>query len=133
MSVEGRTVASIDAGLVVFLGVSRSDTEADAHRLARKCWELRIFPEGPVNMSRPVGAVGGAVLVVSQFTLYADTARGRRPSFTEAAPAERAEVLYREFCNALLDLGADLQTGRFGAMMDVELVNEGPVTILVES
>lgn len=133
VSVEGRLVGSIGRGLLVLLGVSRSDTEAEARRMAKKCWELRVFPDGPANFARPVRDVGGAVLVVSQFTLYADTSRGRRPSFAASAPAERAEELYEEFCKALLDLGAEVRTGCFGAMMDVELVNEGPVTIMLEA
>lgn len=123
---------------MVLLGVARSDDQDDARRLAKKCWELRVFPrEGTAvdkaNMDRPVSEISGSVLVVSQFTLYADTTRGRRPSFTEAAPAEQAEALYRAFCEALEKLGATVATGRFGAMMDVEVVNEGPVTILLES
>ncbi len=133
VTVDGRLVASMQKGLVVFLGVARSDTEADARRLAKKCWELRIFPGDRANMAVSVKDAGGSVLVVSQFTLYADTSRGRRPSFVEAAPSDRAEELYLEFCRALEELGADVQTGRFGAMMDVELINEGPVTILLES
>jgi D-tyrosyl-tRNA(Tyr) deacylase len=133
VTIDGREVASIGQGLVVLVGISRSDSPSEAHRLARKCWELRIFPDGSVNMSRSVREVGGSILVVSQFTLYADTSRGRRPSFTEAAPPQDARILYEEFCKALQDLGADLHTGRFGAMMEVELVNDGPVTIMLES
>ncbi|MER3396481.1 MAG: D-tyrosyl-tRNA(Tyr) deacylase [Acidimicrobiia bacterium] len=138
VSVEGELIAHIDRGLLVLLGVARTDTKEDARRLAKKCWELRVFPaEGTAseraNMDRPVSEVGGSVLVVSQFTLYADTSRGRRPSFAEAAPTRQAEALYLLFCKALEDLGAAVATGRFGAMMDVEVVNEGPVTILLES
>ncbi len=133
VTVDGRPVGSIGRGLAILLGVHRSDTTEDAERLAGRCWTLRLFPDAEKNMELPVADVGGEILVVSQFTLYADTSRGRRPSFADAAPAEQARSLYEAFCKALERLGAHVETGVFGAMMDVELVNEGPVTVLLES
>ncbi len=132
VTVDGQPVGNIGRGLVILLGVHRSDTTEDAEKLAERCWTLRLFPDAEKNMELSVADAGGEVLVVSQFTLYADTSRGRRPSFTDAAPAEQARSLYEAFCKALGGLGARVRTGVFGAMMDVELVNEGPVTVLVE-
>ena len=126
MTVEGRVVSSIGPGLLVLLGVSVSDADPDADWLADKVRALRIFPDGAGRMNEPVGE--REVLCVSQFTLYGDARRGNRPSFVEAAPAELAEWLYERFCARL---GA--ARGVFGAMMAVELVNDGPVTLLVES
>ncbi len=131
--VDGETVGEIGAGLVVLLGVGPDDDEATADALARRCTELRIFddPDGKTNLS--LTDVGGEVLVVSQFTLYADTRRGRRPGFTGAAPPEQAERLYAQFASALRDLGVRVATGRFGAVMAVELVNDGPFTIWLDT
>jgi D-tyrosyl-tRNA(Tyr) deacylase len=126
-------VGEVGRGLVVLLGVGPADTEALADTLARRVTELRIFDdaEGRTNLS--LTDVGGGVLVVSQFTLYADTRRGRRPGFTGAAAPELAERLYLRFAAALRDLGADVGTGQFGAVMEVELVNDGPFTIWLDT
>jgi D-tyrosyl-tRNA(Tyr) deacylase len=126
-------VGEIGPGLVVLLGVGPDDDEAVADALARRVTELRIFddPDGQTNLS--LVDVGGAVLVVSQFTLYADTRRGRRPGFTGAAAPELAERLYLRFAAALRDLGVGVATGRFGAVMAVELVNDGPFTIWLDT
>jgi D-tyrosyl-tRNA(Tyr) deacylase len=118
----------IGAGLLVLLGVADGDTEADAERLAGKIARLRIF-EDSGKFDRSLLDTGGAALVVSQFTLLANTAKGNRPSFTEAARPEIAEPLYDHFCDALRDLGVRVETGVFGARMQVELVNDGPVTV----
>jgi D-tyrosyl-tRNA(Tyr) deacylase len=122
----------IGPGLFVLLGVARGDTAAEAERLAGKITRLRIF-ERDGRFDASVLDVGGSVLVVSQFTLLADTSRGNRPSFTEAAPPEEAEPLYDGFCAALRALGVTVETGVFGARMAVELVNDGPVTILLDT
>jgi D-aminoacyl-tRNA deacylase len=126
-------VAEIAAGLVVLLGVGPDDDEATADALARRVTELRIFDdaEGRTNLS--LMDVRGAVLVVSQFTLYANTRRGRRPGFTSAAAPELAEQLYLRFAAALRELGVEVATGRFGAVMAVELVNDGPFTIWLDT
>jgi D-aminoacyl-tRNA deacylase len=121
----------IGAGLCVLLGVARGDTAEDAARLAGKIARLRIFQNDDGKFDRSLLDSGGAALVVSQFTLVADTAKGNRPSFTDAAPPEEAEPLYEAFCEALQELGAEVVTGVFGARMAVELVNDGPVTIIL--
>jgi D-tyrosyl-tRNA(Tyr) deacylase len=126
VSVEGRTVSQIGAGMLVLLGVARSDTEADADRLAAKVLALRIFDDAAGRMNEPLGE--RKILCVSQFTLYGDTRRGNRPSWTAAAPGERAEPLYERFCART---GA--ARGVFGARMAVELVGDGPVTLLLET
>jgi D-aminoacyl-tRNA deacylase len=123
----------IGRGLCVLLGVARGDEEATAARLAGKVARLRIFPNQDGRFDRAVADVGGAALVVSQFTLIADTAKGNRPSFADAAPPEQAEPLYVGFCKELLSLGVPVETGEFGATMDVELVNDGPVTIVLDA
>jgi D-aminoacyl-tRNA deacylase len=129
----GRDVcAEIGAGLCMLLGVERSDTAADAERLAAKVTRLRIFENEDGRFDRSLLDTGGAALVVSQFTLIADTAKGNRPSFTEAAQPEQAEPLYEAFCAALRELGVPVETGVFGARMAVELVNDGPVTIVLD-
>jgi D-tyrosyl-tRNA(Tyr) deacylase len=121
----------IGAGLCVLLGVSRGDGEEEAARLAGKVARLRIFPDEDGKFDRSVLDLGGATLVVSQFTLVADTAKGNRPSFAEAAPPEDAEPIYDRFCVELRELGVPVETGVFGAKMEVELVNDGPVTIVL--
>lgn len=133
VQVEGKTVGAIGRGLVVLLGVAQGDGVDDARRLAHKTAEMRIFedPEGRFNLS--LLDTGGEALVVSQFTLLADTRRGRRPSFTEAAPPEVAEALVGEFEEALRGLGVTVASGRFRAHMQVDLVNDGPVTIIIDT
>jgi D-tyrosyl-tRNA(Tyr) deacylase len=130
--VEGDTVAAIGAGLVVLLGVERDDCAQDADEMADKTAELRIFADAEGRMNRSVEQVGGAVLVVSQFTLAASTRKGRRPSFHAAAPPEQAEILYRRYAQRLAHRGLEVGEGVFQAMMEVELVNDGPVTILLD-
>jgi D-aminoacyl-tRNA deacylase len=129
--VDGETVAEIGAGLCVLLGVARDDREEQAVRLAGKVARLRVFPDDEGRFDRSLLDVGGAALVVSQFTLVADTAKGNRPSFGEAAPPELAEPLYERFCTELRRLGLQVGQGVFGASMEVELVNDGPVTIVL--
>jgi D-tyrosyl-tRNA(Tyr) deacylase len=131
--VDGEVVGGIDRGLLVLLGVSVGDTAEDARRLADKVVGLRIFADAEGKMNLGVADVGGAVLVVSQFTLYGDCRKGRRPSFVEAAPPDLAVPLYEAFVNAVRAHGIPTATGRFGAMMQVELVNDGPVTLIVDS
>jgi D-tyrosyl-tRNA(Tyr) deacylase len=130
--VEGRELGSIGPGAVVLLGVGARDTEEEARWMARKIVELRIFADAEGTMNRSLMEIGGALLVVSQFTLYGDCRKGRRPSYTDAAPPELAEPLYRRFVDLCRDLGAPVATGSFGAMMDVEIRNQGPVTLLLE-
>jgi D-tyrosyl-tRNA(Tyr) deacylase len=127
VSVEGERVAEIGPGLLVLLGVRRGDTEEQADRLARKLLALRVFEDDEGKLNRSVTDVGGELLCVSQFTLYGDARKGNRPSFVEAAPPEEAEPLYERVLEALGAKG-----GRFGERMSVELVNEGPVTLVVE-
>lgn len=129
--VDGDVVGEIGAGLCVLLGVAREDGEDEARRLAGKVSRLRIFENQDGRFDRSVLDAGGAVLAVSQFTLIADTEKGNRPSFSGAAAPDEAERLYELFCAALADLGVGVATGRFGARMAVELVNDGPVTIVL--
>jgi D-aminoacyl-tRNA deacylase len=123
----------IGAGLLVLLGVAEGDTEAEADRLAGKIARLRIFEDDSGKFDRSLLDTGGAALVVSQFTLIADTAKGNRPSFSGAARAEPAEPVYDRFCETLREFGVPVQTGVFGARMAVELVNDGPVTIILDT
>jgi D-tyrosyl-tRNA(Tyr) deacylase len=131
--VAGEQVASIGPGLVVLLGVATNDTETDADSLADKVLNLRVFPDEAGQMNRSVLDVSGGLLVVSQFTLLGDARRGRRPSYIEAAPPEEADRLYQHFVSRLRPSGLPVATGVFRAMMDVALVNQGPVTILLDS
>ena len=126
-----RPAARSAPGLCVLLGVARGDIAADAERLAGKVARLRIFENDDGRFDRSLLDTGGAALVVSQFTLIADTAKGNRPSFSDAAPPEEAEPIYEAFCAALRELGVEVATGVFGARMEVELVNDGPVTIVL--
>jgi D-tyrosyl-tRNA(Tyr) deacylase len=129
VAVDAVVRGEIEAGLVVLLGVGEGDTEAEADRLAGKVARLRVFEDSAGRFDRSLLDVGGAALVVSQFTLLADTAKGNRPSFSAAARSEVAEPLYERFCETLRALGVPVETGAFGARMQVELVNDGPVTI----
>jgi D-tyrosyl-tRNA(Tyr) deacylase len=131
--VEGRVTGEIAAGLVVLLGVGQGDTSDAAKYLAEKTATLRIFADDAGKMNRSLVDIGGAALVVSQFTLYGDARGQRRPSFLKAAPPEEANRLYEEYCAALRGLGVRVETGIFQAMMAVELTNDGPVTILLDS
>lgn len=133
VEVEGKVTGSVGKGLLVLLGVARDDTERDAEFLAEKTVGLRIFPDEEGKMNRNVLEAGGGVLVVSQFTLYGDVRKGRRPSFDEAAPPELARRLYNYYVEILRGKGASVETGVFQAMMKVHLVNDGPVTILCDS
>ena len=133
VTAQGQIVGQIGRGLVVLLGVEQDDTEADAQQLADKTIQLRIFDDADGKMNLALADVGGALLVVSQFTLLGDCRKGRRPSFIQAAPPELAERLYNTFIAAAGVQGIPVQTGKFRAMMDVELVNDGPVTILLDS
>jgi D-tyrosyl-tRNA(Tyr) deacylase len=130
--VDGEVVGEITRGLCVLLGVARDDGEEDADRLAGQVARLRIFENEEGRFDRSLLDVAGAALVVSQFTLIADTAKGNRPSFTAAAPPEHAEPLYERFCGELRKLGVNVATGAFGARMAVELLNDGPVTIVLD-
>jgi D-tyrosyl-tRNA(Tyr) deacylase len=131
VSIEGSVAGEIGAGLCVLLGVGRGDVADDAARLAGKIARLRIFEDDAGRFDRSLHDAGGAALVVSQFTLIADTAKGNRPSFSGAAPPEQAEPLYERFCDELRALGVHVEQGVFGARMAVELVNDGPVTIVL--
>jgi len=133
VTVEGRVVGEIGAGLMILLGVGREDSATVAASLAEKVANLRIFEDEQGKMNRSLLEVKGAALVISQFTLYGDARGQRRPSFISAAPPEQAAALYEEFNRALRGLGVTVATGMFQAMMSVELVNEGPVTILLDS
>jgi D-tyrosyl-tRNA(Tyr) deacylase len=132
VAVGGDVVGEVGPGLCVLLGIARGDDEATAERLAERIARLRIFEKEDGKFDRSLLDTGGATLVVSQFTLIADTAKGNRPSFSDAALPEDAERLYERFCTALRELGVEVATGRFGARMAVELVNDGPVTIVLE-
>jgi len=131
--VEGRVAGEIAAGLVVLLGVGRDDTGESAAYLAEKITHLRIFDDHQGKMNRSLLETRGAALVVSQFTLYGDVRKGRRPSFDQAAPPAEASRLYEEFVRSLRGLGVRVETGIFQARMDLELTNDGPVTILLDS
>ncbi len=133
VTVKNGVTGEIDAGLVILLGVGRGDTSAVAVSMAEKIANLRIFEDDQGKMNRPLLDTGASALVVSQFTLYGDARGQRRPSFIAAAPPEQAKKLYEEFCEALRRLGVTVATGVFQTMMSVELVNEGPVTILLDS
>jgi D-aminoacyl-tRNA deacylase len=133
VNVEGWATGEIGLGLLVLLGVGQEDSEADVNYLAEKIAGLRIFEDEDGKMNRSVADVGGSVLAVSQFTLYGDVRRGKRPSFDAAAGPDQARRLYEKFVERIQAVGLHCETGRFQAMMQVELVNEGPVTILLDS
>ncbi|MHB9023767.1 MAG: D-aminoacyl-tRNA deacylase [Armatimonadota bacterium] len=133
VSVEGKVVGEVGLGFLVLLGVGQDDTEADADYLAEKIANLRIFEDAGGKMNLSLLDVRGGALVISQFTLYGDARRGRRPGFSDAAPPEEANRLYEYFCERLASYGLPVSRGVFQAMMSVSLVNEGPVTLLVDS
>ena len=133
VSVDGNVTGAIDKGYVLLVGITHSDTEEDMEYVAKKIAGLRLWEDEDGKMNRSIDEMGGDILSVSQFTLYADTKKGRRPSFIEAARPEQAEPLWNYFNRKLEAAGLTVQTGIFGAMMDVELINDGPVTIIVES
>ncbi len=133
VQVDGQTIGAIEHGLLVLLGVGHEDTEADADYLAEKISGLRIFEDVDGKMNLSVVDAGGAVLAISQFTLFGDVRRGKRPSFDAAARPEQAEILYEYFVSRVQAAGVRCETGKFRSMMDVELVNAGPVTILLDS
>ena len=130
--IDDVVVGEIGVGLCALVGVTHGDDDAVARRLAEKVWHLRVFPDNAGTMNVSVADAGGQALVVSQFTLYGNTERGRRPSFLDAAPPEQAEPLVDVFADTLRNLGATVATGRFGADMQLELVNDGPVTLMLE-
>jgi D-tyrosyl-tRNA(Tyr) deacylase len=133
VTVDGEIVGEIDKGFLVLIGVSGDDTEADVRYCVEKILNLRVFEDGDGKMNLSLLDIGGELLAVSQFTLYGDTRRGRRPSFISAAPPDAASRLYEYFVGECRKQIARVETGRFQAMMDVELVNDGPVTILIDS
>ena len=133
VTVEGKVVSEIRVGLLVFLGVAQEDTSADVNYMANKIANLRIFEDDEGLMNLSVLDVGGEALVVSQFTLYGDCRKGRRPSFIAAARPEKADPLYQAFMDEISRLGVSVKAGIFQAMMDVELINDGPVTIMLDS
>jgi D-tyrosyl-tRNA(Tyr) deacylase len=133
VEVKGRTVGAIGAGLLVFLGVGQEDSEKDCRYLAEKVAHLRIFSDARGALNLSLMDTGGSALVVSQFTLWGDCRKGRRPSFTRAAPPEKARELYELFMRLLTEKGIPIAAGRFQEMMDVYLVNDGPVTLMLDS
>jgi D-tyrosyl-tRNA(Tyr) deacylase len=133
VSVDDKIIGEIATGFLILLGVEQSDTQDDLNYLVKKTIGLRIFKNDTKNMNLSIKDVGGEALVVSQFTLCADTSRGRRPSFIKAANPEEADSMYQQFCEQLTMNNLSVQTGKFGAMMDVSLVNDGPVTIILDS
>ena len=133
VTVEGQIVGRIERGLVLLVGITHDDTEQDAKYLAEKLVGLRIFEDEVGKMNLSVQEIGGQILSVSQFTLYGDVRKGKRPNFMAAAKPEQAEPLYERFNQYLKEYGVDVQTGVFGAMMDVELINWGPVTLVIDS
>ncbi|REK75962.1 D-aminoacyl-tRNA deacylase [Paenibacillus paeoniae] len=133
VTVEGEVTGAINSGLVLLVGITHEDAMADVRWMADKIAGLRIFEDESEKMNLSVNDVGGSILSVSQFTLYGDCRKGRRPNFMAAARPDQAETLYNAFNDALRDLGLHVETGRFGAMMDVQLINDGPVTIILES
>lgn len=133
VTVDGEITGTIDSGYVVLVGITHNDTESDAVYAAKKIAGLRLFEDEDGKMNRSIDEAGGKVLSISQFTLYGDVKKGRRPSFVEAARPDQAEPLWLLFNEELRKCGLTVETGVFGAMMDVQLVNDGPVTILIES
>lgn len=133
VKVDDQTIGSIEKGLVVLLGITEQDTEADIDAIIHKLIHLRIFQDDADKMNISLLDIGGSILSISQFTLYADIRKGRRPSFIKAADSAMAEKLYNIFNQKLTETGVHVETGKFGAMMDVALVNDGPVTMILET
>ncbi|MCL1695006.1 MULTISPECIES: D-aminoacyl-tRNA deacylase [unclassified Lysinibacillus] len=133
VTVDGKVTGAIDSGYVLLVGITHGDTQEDVEYLAKKVANLRLWEDADGKMNHSILEHGGAILSVSQFTLYGDAKKGNRPSFTSAARPEVAEPLWEAFNNALLEHGLHVETGIFGAMMDVALTNDGPITILLES
>ena len=133
VSIDGQVSAEIDRGMLILLGVGRQDTPDNIQYMADKCIHLRIFGDGQGKMNRSLLDVEGQALVVSQFTLYGDTRKGRRPGYSGAAPPEMAEAYYEDFVEALRSRGVSVRTGQFGANMQVEIHNDGPVTFMIET
>lgn len=133
VEVGGKVIGRIDAGLLVFVAVRNDDTPTNAEALAAKVANLRVFEDEDGKMNLSALDTGGSALVVSNFTLYADTRKGRRPSFNESAGFDDGEALYGRFCEALADAGVPIATGKYGAMMEVSLINSGPVTVIVDA
>ena len=133
VSVDDKIIGEIATGLLILIGVEQSDAQDDLNYLVKKTIGLRIFKDDNKNMNLSIKDIGGEALVVSQFTLCADTSRGRRPSFIKAANPEEADSMYQQFCEQLIMNNISVKTGKFGAMMDVSLVNDGPVTIILDS
>ena len=133
VTVDGNVTGAIDKGYVLLVGITHTDTAEDIAYCAKKVAELRLWEDEEGKMNRSILEVGGAILSVSQFTLYAETKKGRRPSFTAAARPEQAKPMWDAFNDALREFGLHVETGIFGAMMDVALINDGPVTIIVDS
>ena len=132
VTVDGQTIARIDRGFVILVGVARGDTAETAKWLAKKCAGLRVFEDNDGLMNLGLADVGGKAIVVSQFTLYGDCSRGKRPSFTDSAPGEVAEPLYGVFVEAMRSEGIEVSTGKFQAKMQVDIANDGPVTLILE-
>jgi len=132
VKVDNKTIGNINQGLLIFLGIQNNDGQNELKYLAEKCLNMRIFSDQDGKFNHSLLEIKGEVLVVSQFTLYADTKRGRRPSFVQAAKPEISQPLYKQFVTLLKKSDIKVETGEFGAMMDVELINDGPVTIMVE-
>ena len=133
VSIDGKITGEIERGLLALTGFGKSDTEKDLEWMSKKVTELRIFPDSSNSMNLSVSDISGEILIVSQFTLHANTRKGRRPSFIDAALPERAELLYNLFIEMVSHSGLNVQSGVFGAMMQVSLVNDGPVTVMVDS
>ncbi|MDE6475768.1 MAG: D-tyrosyl-tRNA(Tyr) deacylase [Erysipelotrichaceae bacterium] len=131
--VEGKVIGEIQQGFLLLVGITHEDSKADVEKMAKKCVELRIFEDEEGKMNKSIFDIGGEILSISQFTLYADCQKGRRPSFVKAAPRELAQDLYHLFNEALKSYQIPVQTGKFGADMKVSLLNDGPITILLDS
>ena len=133
VAVDGKTIGEIDSGMLILLGIAKGDGEKEAKTLANKCAELRMFEDANKKMNLSLVDIKGEALVISQFTLLSNCRKGRRPSFENAAPPDKASNLYEHFCNCLSLNGINVETGKFAAYMEVELTNDGPVTIMLDT